>query len=490
MPNITTIDHPKTGFAETGRVNKTAKKNGFKPAKKTKQASIAESIDLENAHRQFLHEVCFSWLPKFVTLFLTRTLGNSLFAVKVPKQANPTNSSTQDPTSEQKKQISLKPIWDELYLEAGEGLTVYYLVVLLGSLIAKTFSKQLGVPNYELAGMTYRKLKKSINSEIEVGFKNKEKIFLTPEIFDNVTRLKFLSVLGATSFGIFEQFCLPFYRNLLSVMFLNTGSFFEISGLPETGSQEDRDKQKQYIKERAIKFMKWASVAFAAFIGALGMSVFKGRGNKLEKPKYMDKILDKLDFENFFGFSRLIFILTLGTDWVSYTLAARKDLKTGKNPELGEVIRRACLWVLPCAFFLKEQMANLCTWIIGKNHGVKEILTPVKEMLEINQPMDFNRVHTTRIEKLPEVQSLSPKQKESLFLQIKRAKNVYVYAIALSIGIGVNILNFFKTRSAFENANCNNNGTASLIPQTNGLTMGKYLSSLQSNDSDSYAFAA
>ncbi|MDX1921380.1 MAG: hypothetical protein SFU25_11690 [Candidatus Caenarcaniphilales bacterium] len=294
--------------------------------------------------------------------------------------------------------------------------------------------------------------------------------------------MKFLSVLGATGFGIFEQFCLPFNRNLLSVAFLNTGSFFEISGLPEMNTKAESERQKEYVKERSLQFIKWASLAFAGFIGALGMSVFRGRASKLENPKYMDKILRNLDFENFFGFSRLIFFLTLGTDWFSYTLASRKDLKTGKNPELWEVVRRACLWVLPCAFFLKEQMVNLCTWFIGKKYGVKEILTPIKEMLKMNQPLDFNRVHLSRIDNLPEVQKLGPKEIEGLHKQMKHAKNIYVYAIALSVGIGVNILNFFKTRNAFESVNSVGHQAVPLIPQMSGLTVSKYLSGLQNSE--------
>ncbi len=444
---------------------------------------ISKSIDLENAYRQFFHEVCFSWLPKFVTLFLTRVLGNSMFAVDTQKQPSPSQQSTQNTIgesslsndSQQNKphQISFKPLVDELFLEFGEGLTVYFLVVMLASLLAKTFAKPFGVPNYELAGLTHKSLKEKIGKKVKVGFKNKKEYLLTNELFHKVTRLKFLSVLGATAFGVFEQFCLPFYRNWLSAVFLKTGSFFEISGLPETDTPSERETQRLYVKDRAERFMKWALGAFLAAITGISVFSFRGRKNSLEAPKMMDKIFKVVDLEKNFGFSRMIFALTLGMDCIAYPLAARKDIKSGKNPELFEVITRACMWVVPCALFLKDQMQNICTWIIGRLFGVRKILMGPKETFETNQVLDFNRVNIKRIEKLPDVQKLDKAKKERLFKQIKRAKNIYVYLIALSIGIGVNIFNFFRTRDIFKRLN--QTGQIPATAHQGGITPGKYL---------------
>ncbi|MDX1921381.1 MAG: hypothetical protein SFU25_11695 [Candidatus Caenarcaniphilales bacterium] len=167
MQKVSATDYPKQIVVEPRSIKRASRQPDSEPAENYTKTPITKSIDLENAHRQFLHEVCFSWLPKFVTLFLTRTLGNSLFVVKAPGQINQNNSQANASQDQSKRKMSFKPIWDELFIEAGEGLTVYYLVVLLGSLLAKTFSKQLGVPNYELAGMTYRQLKQSINKELE-----------------------------------------------------------------------------------------------------------------------------------------------------------------------------------------------------------------------------------------------------------------------------------------------------------------------------------
>lgn len=429
----------------------------------------------ENWH-QFKVEAGSSYLPKITSLTVLRSLGPNM--MQGLGQMFPNSDIFPDPNTVNTDTTSLNPVafFDEFVLDCiMEGPMGYFILPFFFPLSARLMHKTFDVKEWRLIGQPMKELEKAFqqNKPVELGriyddlgrkvkkeF-NVKNLQLQKHDLSNVARAKLFTFVTTMILAMGFEGAVTHVKNLLTIALFKESNPYVVQGMEFHRTDEDIDKQNQFIKDRSWYYIKKCMQLTGLALGGLTIALFGKGGKSFIGGKKMRHLAKYLDGGKNFQMSRVLFSSWFLVALWSY-ISGSRPVYNDDNPETNNPERREMFWriypVVALGLFGKDLMkkvlgTRLETKInnnLQKDGHTKsseklELITPWKEAKERNQFMDFNVLHHDRIQKQDIFKKLPEQKREQILTQLKNFNKRQIYYPILALGLGINFYNYIVT---------------------------------------------